>query len=117
MKNIDQYELGKYIEQVAYFTYKFIVIHPFRDSNGRISRAIMNWLLRKKKIPPIYIDEKCKKEYYDALSKIDVEEDLVPFIMFIEKRIIHTMIELHRYLFVDEIDEDNYNVEVETNGN
>lgn len=37
--------------------------------------------------------------------------------MFIEKRIIHTMIELHRYLFVDEIDEDNYNVEVETNGN
>ena len=73
MKNIDQYELGKYIEQVAYFTYKFIVIHPFRDSNGRISRAIMNWLLRKKKIPPIYIDEKCKKEYYDALSKIDVE--------------------------------------------
>mgnify|MGYP000224899606 CR=1 FL=1 len=117
MKNIDQYELGKYIEQVAYFTYKFIVIHPFRDSNGCISRTIMNWLLRKKKIPPIYIDEKCKKEYYDALSKIDVEEDLVPFIMFIEKRIIHTMIELHRYLFVDEIDEDNYNVEVETNGN
>lgn len=33
MKNIDQYEIGKYIEQVAYFTYKFIVIHPFRDEN------------------------------------------------------------------------------------
>ena len=44
MKNIDQYEIGKYIEQVAYFTYKFIVIHPFRDGNWRISRAIMNWL-------------------------------------------------------------------------
>lgn len=117
MKNIDQYEIGKYIEQVAYFTYKFIVIHPFRDGNGRISRAIMNWLLSKKKIPPIYIDQKCRKEYYDALSKIDLEEDPVPFIMFIEKRIIHTMIELHRYLFVDEIDEEEINEEAEVNGN
>lgn len=115
MKNIDKYEIGEYIEQVAYFTYKFIVIHPFRDGNGRVSRAIMNWLLRKKKIPPIYIDQKCRKEYYDALSKIDLEEDPVPFIMLIEKRIIHTMIELHRYLFVDEIDEEEIKEEAEVN--
>ncbi len=105
MKNIDRYEIGEYIEQVVYFTYKFIVIHPFRDGNGRISRAIMNWLLSKKKIPPIYIDQKCRREYYEALSKMDLEEDPIPFIMLIEKRIIHTMIELHKYLFVDEIDE------------
>ena len=26
--------------------------------------------------------------------------------MFIEKRIIHTMLELNRYLFVDDIDDD-----------
>ena len=113
MKNIDQYEIGEYIEQVAYFTYKFIVIHPFRDGNGRISRAIMNWLLSKKKIPPIYIDQTCRKEYYSALSKIDLEEDPIPFIMLIEIRIIHTMIELHKYLFVDEIDEKEVNEEVE----
>lgn len=116
MKDIDKYEIGAYIEQVAYFTYKFIVIHPFRDGNGRISRAIMNWLLGKKKIPPIYIDKNCKKEYYDALSKIDLEEDPIPFIMFIEKRIIHTMIELNKYLFIDEIDEEKINEEVEISG-
>ncbi len=117
MENIDQYEIGKYIEQVAYFTYKFIVIHPFRDGNGRISRAIMNWLLSKKKIPPIYIDQKCRKEYYDALSKIDLQEDPVPFIMFIERRIIYTMMELHKYLFVDEIDEEEINEEAEVSEN
>lgn len=117
MKKIDQYEIGEYIEQVAYFTYKFIVIHPFRDGNGRISRAIMNWLLSKKNIPPIYIDQKCREEYYAALSKIDLEEDPVPFIMFIEKRIIHTMINLHRYLFVDEIDEEEIYEEAEVNDN
>lgn len=117
MGNIDQYEIGEYIEQVAYFTYNFIVIHPFRDGNGRISRAIMNWLLSKKKIPPIYIDQSCREEYYDSLSKMDLENDPVPFIMFIEKRIIHTMIELHRYLFVDEIDVEEINEEDEVNEN
>lgn len=115
MKNIDQYEIGEYIEQVAYFTYKFIIIHPFRDGNGRISRAILNWLLIKKKIPPIYVDQKCRKEYYDALSKIDLEENPIPFIMFIEKRVIYTMIEFHKYLFVDEIDEKEIDKEAITN--
>ena len=111
MKNIDNYEIGEYIEQVAYFVYQFIVIHPFIDGNGRISRAILNWLLCKKKIPPIYVDQNCKKEYYDALSKIDLENDPVPFIMFIEKRILNTMMEIHKYLFVDEIEELDINEE------
>ena len=31
--------------------------------------------------------------------------------MFIEKRIIHTMIEVHKYLFIDEIDEEELNEE------
>ncbi len=115
IKNIDKYEINEYIERVAYFTYKFIVIHPFRDGNGRISRAIMNWLLIKKKIPPIYINQECKEEYYDALSKIDLEENSIPFIMLIEKRIIHTMVELHKYLFVDEIDEDKLNDKIYIN--
>ena len=107
IKNKDQYEISEYIEQVAYFTYEFIVIHPFRDGNGRISRAIMNWLLSKKQLPPIYVDQKCKNEYYSSLSKIDLEKDMTPFVMFIEKRIIHTMIELHQYLFINEFEEDN----------
>ena len=38
---------------------------------------------------------------------MDLETDPIPFIMFIEKRIIHTMIELYKYLFVDEIDEED----------
>lgn len=115
MKGMDNYKIGEYIEQVAYFTYKFIIIHPFRDGNGRISRAILNWLLSKKNIPPIYVDQKCKKEYFDVLSKIDLEENPIPYIMFIEKRIIHTMLELNKYLFVDEIDEEEINEENEIN--
>lgn len=105
MANKDKYNIGEYIEQVAYFIYKFIVIHPFRDGNGRISRALLNWMLSKRDIPPIYVDNQCRKEYYDVLSEIDLYENPIPFIMFIEKRIIHTMIEINKYLFVDDIDE------------
>lgn len=105
MANKDKYNIGEYIEQVAYFIYKFIVIHPFRDGNGRISRALLNWMLSKRNIPPIYVDNECREEYYEALSEIDLYENPIPFIMFIEKRIIHTMIEINRYLFVDDIDE------------
>ena len=59
-------------------------------------------MLRLKGIPPIYIDDKCRKEYYNALSAIDTEGDYIPFILLIEKRVINTLIELHDYLFIEE---------------
>lgn len=107
MKEIENCSIDKYVEQVAYFVYKFIVIHPFFDGNGRISRAMLNWMLRLKKLPPIYIEDKCRDEYYSSLREIDQNENYVPFIMFIEKRMLHTMYELHKYLSIDdfEIDE------------
>jgi len=86
---------------VVYFIYRFIKIHPFSDGNGRVSRALLNWMLRLKKIPPIYVDDKSRDEYYNALSKIDVEGDYLPFIIFVEKRIINTLTELHDYLFTE----------------
>ncbi len=102
IKNIDKYQISEYIEKVVYFIYQFIKIHPFSDGNGRISRALLNWMLRLKNIPPIYIDDKCKTEYYNALSAIDIYENYIPMILLIEKRIINTLVELHDYLFIEE---------------
>jgi Zn-dependent peptidase ImmA (M78 family)/fido (protein-threonine AMPylation protein) len=107
-KNIDNYKVSEYIENVVYFIYKFIKIHPFSDGNGRVSRALLNWMLRLKNIPPIYIDDKCKKDYYTALSTIDLEGDYVPMILLVEKRIINTLAELHDYLFMEEMEEQEY---------
>lgn len=101
-KDIDKYKVSEYIERVVYFIYKFIKIHPFSDGNGRVSRALLNWMLRLKNIPPIYIDDKSKEEYYNALSSIDLEGDYIPMILLVEKRVINTLIELHDYLFVEE---------------
>lgn len=100
--NIDNYKVSEYIENVVYFIYRFIKIHPFGDGNGRVSRALLNWMLRLKNIPPIYIDDKCRNEYYNALSAIDTDGDYIPFILLVEKRVINTLIELHDYLFIEE---------------
>lgn len=102
--NIDSYKVSEYIENIVYFIYRFIKIHPFSDGNGRVSRALLNWMLRLKSIPPIYIDDKCRNEYYNALSSIDTEGDYAPFILLIEKRVINTLTELHNYLFVEELE-------------
>ncbi len=105
IKDINNLKMSEYIERVVYFIYRFIKIHPFSDGNGRVSRALLNWMLKLKRIPPIYVDDKSRDEYYNALSKIDVEGDYLPFIIFVEKRIINTLTELHDYLFTENWEE------------
>ncbi len=99
---IDKMTPSEYVQKAITFMYRFIVIHPFSDGNGRISRALLNWMLRLKGIPPIYIDDKSRKEYYEALSHVDLEGNFIPLQILVEKRIINTLIELHNYLFIEE---------------
>lgn len=102
MKSKKTLSISEYIESSVEYMYRFIVIHPFSDGNGRISRALLNWLLKTKGIPPIYIDDKSRKEYYKALSEVDLNGNFKPLVILIEKRIINTLIELHDYLFIEE---------------
>ena len=101
VKSIDKMKVSEYIEKIVYFMYRFIKIHPFSDGNGRVSRALLNWMLRLKELPPIYVDSKSKDEYYKALSEIDLNGNYVLFVIFVEKRIINTLTELHDYLFLE----------------
>lgn len=58
---------------IANFIFEFLAIHPFRDGNGRISRALTNLLLLKvgySYIPYVSLDEiieQTRAEYYLAL--------------------------------------------------
>ncbi len=51
------------------FHQKFERIHPFAEGNGRTGRMVMNYLLMRKKYPPIIIRNSKRNEYLDALSK------------------------------------------------
>ncbi len=56
-------------ELATIFSMKFVSIHPFVDGNGRVSRLLMNFLLKKKNYPWINIYMKQRAEYLKAVRK------------------------------------------------
>lgn len=61
-------------EMAAIFSMKLVSIHPFVDGNGRISRLVMNFILKKRRYPWINIYNKQRAEYLKAVRKANNEE-------------------------------------------
>jgi fido (protein-threonine AMPylation protein) len=64
---------------------QFENIHPFRDGNGRVGRLLLNNILLKNKLPPVNIDFKNRKQYYEALQEYEKKHNLKPMINLILK--------------------------------
>jgi Fic family protein len=64
---------------------QFENIHPFVDGNGRIGRLLLNYILIQGKLPPVNINLKNRKEYYEALRAYDKEHNIRPMIELILK--------------------------------
>ena len=47
MYNVDRLTISEYILRVLKIHHRITQIHPFRDGNGRSSRALLNWMLRE----------------------------------------------------------------------
>ena len=60
-------------EMAILFSTKFVSIHPFIDGNGRASRLIMNFLLKKKSYPWINIYMKQRTDYLKAIRQANDE--------------------------------------------
>ncbi len=56
-------------ELAAIFSMKFVFIHPFVDGNGRCSRLLMNYILKKNRYPEINIYVKDRNNYLKAVRK------------------------------------------------
>jgi len=79
---------------IANFIFEFLAIHPFKDGNGRISRALTNLVLLKagySYIPYVSLDElieKTRSEYCLALRATQknhktAHEDITPWVDYL----------------------------------
>ena len=59
------------LELATVFHCIFERLHPFFDGNGRVGRLILNFILLKNNYPPLIIQNKNKRRYYNALRRAD----------------------------------------------
>ncbi len=64
---------------------QFENIHPFADGNGRVGRILLNNILLKKGLPPVNIDLKNQREYYETLQVYEKQKNIRPTIELILK--------------------------------
>lgn len=83
------------VELAALVHLKFVTIHPFGDGNGRISRIMMNFVLKKNKFPLLDIPYTKRSGYYNALERAQVNSQENIFIQWLFRRYLQ---EYKRYI-------------------
>jgi len=74
------------IELAALVHLKFVSIHPFSDGNGRLSRLMMNFVLKKNRCPMLDIPYENRNSYYNALERAQIKKNELIFLQWFFKR-------------------------------
>jgi len=83
---IEWYYQNEYVlspsQMASELHYRFVLIHPFIDGNGRVARLLMNLFLMRNGYPPAIILKVDRKRYYRVLNQANVgnQEPLDDFI-------------------------------------
>ncbi|MDO4546205.1 MAG: Fic family protein [Bacillota bacterium] len=96
VEDIEFMSAAEVIKKAAQIHHRLTVIHPFRDGNGRSSRALLNWTFRLKGLPPIYIKYPEKDEYYEGLKLADTGCGYDKLYKLLMKECIRSSIQLNR---------------------
>jgi Fic family protein len=74
------------VELAALVHLKFVTIHPFGDGNGRISRLIMNFVLKDNNFPLLDIPYTKRDSYYNALERSQIKKEDNIFLQWFFRR-------------------------------
>lgn len=74
----------EYLKRAVALQYRFIRIHPFPNSNGRTSRALLNMITIPKGIL-VNFDKDLKKQYNISLNETNMEIDSKGYLQAIEE--------------------------------
>ncbi|MCQ2413129.1 MAG: ImmA/IrrE family metallo-endopeptidase [Sphaerochaetaceae bacterium] len=96
-KNSQNLSNSEKIHRIASIHHQLTKIHPFYDGNGRTSRAFMNIQLLRYGLCPIYIEDKDKDSYYEALKEADASNDT----RILESVICSAMVKTHAEIYTD----------------
>lgn len=79
--------------------YKLVLIHPFADGNGRLSRLIMNMLQQEYDVIHSIVKNEFKAEYINALAESRKTENPLVFINFMKQNHIDNLnAEINEYI-------------------
>ena len=87
---------SEYIYILSKVHHRITQIHPFEDGNGRSSRALFNWAIKLKGLPPFYIELGDKDRYYEVLDIADSENNLDYLSEFIINQIFKSSIRINK---------------------
>lgn len=95
VKSANEVSVSKYLEDVMRIHHRITQIHPFRDGNGRSSRAMLNWMLRLKKLPPVYFKVTEKERYYKALELADDQGEYKELLRVVIRELFRTIMRMN----------------------
>ncbi len=76
------------VELAALVHLKLVTIHPFGDGNGRITRLLMNFILKKYNYPLLDISYENRNSYYNALERSQMKNKEHIFVLWFTKKYI-----------------------------
>lgn len=74
------------VELAAAAHLRFVTVHPFYDGNGRVSRLLMNFVLKKNGYPLLDIPYGDRNSYYNALERSQAKKNDRVFVLWLLRR-------------------------------